>query len=214
MKHRSGWLAIGFLLLQHTAHADSELCAENAPLLDSGHYYEIAEHQPIPDNQLNLLRKFSKSLHGNWRGKERTALCVGHFENPTAVNNDYTVRAEISTSERGAVRLAADKELIDRSVSKLQTIWLTPETESLSRRQQWHTLEFIDRNTLIYSHKYRTTNQRQFQISGGGTVEKQFSRLVHEINKLSYRGRELSIDRKIYVNGTIVEQTGITLNRS
>lgn len=208
MKYQLTWIAITFLTLQQTANARTDLCGEDAPLLDSGFYYEINDPQEIPEKQLGLLRQIAKSLDGKWRGEETVALCEGHFSNPKAAKYEYTIDAEISTSSSGMVRLRAEKELSDRSVSKLQTLWLTPETDTPNDSQRWHTLEFINPNTLIYSHKYRARNGQRAK-NGQRTV-----RLIHEVNKVRVRGTQLLIDRKLYVNGTIVEQSGFSLRKA
>lgn len=212
MKYFSSLISFAVLFLHGTASADTALCQQQAPLFDSAFYYDINDEQPIPEHQLQQLRAFASKVSGNWRGDEIVALCEGHYSNPKAAQYEYLLDAEISTSTRGVVRLAAEKERSDRSLSKLQTLWLTPETEMLTNRQRWHTLEFLGDNTLIYSHKYRAQNpprQNTLPVS-----QHRSSRLVHEINKLTYRHGKLTIDRKLYVNGAIVEQSDIRLTRS
>ena len=198
MKYQASWIAIALLSIQQSALANTELCDETAPLLESGFYYEIDDVARISEQQRTMLRAFARSINGQWRGEESVAICKGR--DPSAVAYDYSIDADISTSVRGVVRLAAEKAPLDRSITKTQTLWLTPETEPTGDRQRWHTLEFIDNNTLIYSHKYRARNAGRVALM----PRKRTARLVHEVNKLSYRNNMLSIDRKLYVNGLIV----------
>lgn len=205
MKRQLKWVFFSLLTIQQVAHADSHACDEQAPLHDSGFYFNINDPAPLTNKQRHMLRQLAKNVTGRWYGAETVAHCEGHFQSPSMVRYEYLVKAEISTSARGEVRLTAEKEPYDRSVTKRQTLWLSPETEMQTTRQRWQTIEFVDQNTVIYSHKYHARNRM--------TAGQPTTRLIHEIKKLRVQNDKLSIDRKLYVNGFIVERSGIRLRK-
>lgn len=193
-------LAALFPLL-FNAPAFSSECNDNAPLADPDNiengYYNLDGHA-ITDRDRARLEKFATVLRGHWQGIELAKECVGHFSAPTEDMQRYQVRAEITRHDTGAIRIQAEKERQSDRVLKLDTMFISPETDlEYGRLHGWHTLEFIDDNTVIFSEKSRVGN----------------SRLLHVVKKIQLRNNKLTVDRKLYVNGYFVEQNGWILER-
>ena len=191
------------LLLSSVTFASE--CNDLAPLADPANtengYFNLHGRELNHENR-SRLEKLSVALSGTWRGTELAKTCEGHHKTPTSHLTRSQVSAEISRHPTGAVRLEAEKErLADRAI-RLETLYLTPESDiEYGRALGWHTLEFLDDNTLVFSKKSRVRNGNFF------------TRMIHEIKKVQLVDNTLTIDRKLYVNGYFVEQTGWMLSR-
>lgn len=192
------------LLLLSTFAVASE-CNDFAPLADPENpengYFNL-QGQPLSEANRLQLEKLSAALTGKWRGTQLAKTCEGHHESPTSHLERYPVNAEISRHATGAVRMDAEKERLSDRVVKLDTMFLTPESDTeYGRTPGWHTLEFLDDNTVVFSEKSRVRNGNNF------------ARMIHKIKKVQLVDNKLTVDSKVYVNGYFVEQTGWSLSR-
>lgn len=191
------------LLLSTVAYASecNDLAPQADPTNTENGYFNLQGHDLNPENR-SRLEKFSVALSGTWRGTELAKTCVGNHKSPTSQLDRYPVNAEISRHATGAVRMDAEKERLSDRAVKLDTLFLTPESDTeYGRAHGWHTLEFLDENTIVFSEKSRVHNGNNF------------ARLIHEIKKVQLADNKLTIDRKLYVNGHFVEQNGWILSR-
>lgn len=197
-------LIVAAPLLLGTAVNASE-CNDLAPFKDPADaengYFTVQGRSLNPENR-HRLEKFSVALRGFWRGTELAKTCVGHHHSPASHLTRYTVASEISRHATGAVRMDAEKERLSDRTVKLDTLFLTPESDAeYGRALGWHTFEFLDDNTVVFSQKSRVRNGNAF------------ARIIHEIKKVQLIDNKLTIDRKLYVNGYFVEQNGWMLSR-
>lgn len=195
-------LATAFALVT-TGHTGE--CNSPAPLADSkdveNGYYNLEDH-PIDAREKTRIGKLLKSLRGEWSGTEIVKICTGHFKTPTESFQTFDVQASVKQHHSGALRLEATKERRADRVTKLETLFLTPEINTdRGFRQAWHTIDVIDENTIIFSEKSRA------QGANG------FTRLIHQVNRIELQNNKLVLDTKLYVNGFFVEQTGWELHR-
>lgn len=193
------------LLLLFTATAHANECNDIAPLADHSNvengYFDVNGHS-ITEADRTRLEKLAGALRGHWRGVELVKECVGHFKTPTEELQRYRVDAEITRHPTGAIRIEAEKARQSDNVLKLDTLFISPEIDlDYGRAHGWHTLEFIDDNTVIFSEKSR--------VLSGNT----FARFLHTVKKIELRENKLTVDRLLYVNGHFVEQNGWILER-
>lgn len=207
-------------------------CNDNAPLADPENiengYFNLDNHS-ITGSDRAKLEKLAVKLRGHWQGIELVKTCNGHFKSPDEDRQRYQVRAEVSRHATGAIRVQAEKERESDRVLQLDTMFISPETDAeYGRLQGWHTLDFIDNNTVIFSEKSRVASgikhKRQFGwpsvFSGANGVFAPLaptaignSRLLHVVQKIQLSGNKLTVDRKLYVNGYFLEQNGWILER-
>lgn len=200
-----------------TAPVVASECNDNAPLADPENiengYFNLADHS-IADSDRARLEKLAVELRGHWRGIELAIECVGHYSAPNEDMQQYQVRAEISRHETGAIRIQAEKERLSDRVLKLDTLFISPETDAeYGRLHGWHTLDFIDDHTVIFSEKSRVANGKSRLFAELAPTAIGTNRLLHVIKKIELRGNKLTVDRKLYVNGYFVEQNGWILER-
>lgn len=193
-------LAAGLAAAVHTnSMAAPAECSQEPPLRDSGYYFQFNDAQPFDAVEIKKIKHFAKALEGRWRGNGIIIDCLERQRTNAGYRREFTFDGETISFNNGALELKGEQQIVDQPVVKTERFSLTP-GHARSRGQRWHTLQFDNDHTMIYSEKYRR------QTASG-------SQLVHVIYKVALENNVLQIDSKQYINGFFEQQTGTRLVR-
>ena len=198
-------IAAGLAALFHgnamaNVSAPPAVCEEHAPLRDSGYYFDINNPQPLSADEIRQLARFTSALEGRWHGAGTMVDCLPRPRSSAGYRRDFRFSGETVHYHDGALELRGEQEVPSEKEIKLERIALAP-AYTRANTQRWHTLQFTDAHTMIYSEKYR----RRSTIG---------SQLVHVIYKVELKDGVLQIDSKKFINGFFEVQTGTTLVRA
>jgi hypothetical protein len=202
-------LAAGLAALLHTnAIANSKAnvttppaeCEEHAPLIDSGYYFELNDPQPFSADEIRQIAHFTSALEGHWHGTGTIVDCLPRQRSSAGYRRDFKFSGQTTQFNNGALELKGEQEIPSEKKLKAEVIALTP-AYSRGNSQHWHTLQFTDDHTMIYSEKYR----RRTAIG---------NQLVHVIYKVALKDGVMQVDSKKFINGHFEAKTGTTLVRA
>ena len=195
-------LAAGFAAVFNlNVQAAPAECEQLPPLYDSGHYFDHNDSQPITAINIRKIEHFAKALEGKWRGTGTVVDCIDRQRQVVSNHREFDFVGETIEFNNGALELKGEQTIVALKTVQLEQIPLTPAIYNKPGLQRWHTLEFEDDNTMIFSQKYRRGTARGL------------NQFVHEIKKVTLRDGVLKIDRKKFINGLFAYQSGTTLVR-
>lgn len=196
------FLAAGFAAVFHlNADAAPGECEQLPPLRDSGHYFDHNDIQPMQAQNIIKIERFAKALEGRWRGTGTIIDCVERERQAVKNHREFDFIGETIEFNNGALELKREQTIVDLKTVQLEKIPLTPAIYDNPELQRWHTLEFENDSTMIYSQKYRRATAYGL------------NQFVHEIKKVTLKDGVLQIDQKKFINGAFAYQSGTTLTR-
>lgn len=174
-------------------------CSQEPPLRDSGYYFEFEIAQPFEAAEINKIKHFAKTLEGRWQGSGIIIDCLERQRTNAGYRREFTFDGETIAFNNGALELKGEQEMLTQRVVNIERFSLTP-AYTRAERQRWHTLQFDNEHTMIYSEKYR----RETAVG---------SQFVHVIYKVALENGVLQIDSKKFINGFFEHQTATRLVR-
>ena len=176
-------------------------CQQVPPLYDSGHYFDHNDVQPMPSQSIEKIERLARALEGRWRGTGSIVDCIERDRQAVTSHREFKFSGETIEYNNGALELKGEQTIAELKTVQQEHIPLTPAIYENPGLQRWHTIEFKDDHTMIYSQKYRRGTARGL------------NQFVHEIKKVSLKNGVLQIDRKKFINGHFAYQSGTTLKR-
>ena len=179
----------------------------------SDEYYDL--ERPRTDKKTLLeLNDLADQLNGRWHGTGIEVDCGISDGTPLTTIENFNIDAEIEQHFRGSIIVRAQKE--NKDIVQLENLFISPdnkrELETIQQGYEPHppsySIEFSSPNTLVFDHKYRTTNAAPTipNVFVNSSRVEQARRVVHEIKTVSLENDQLTIFRDVYVNGIFVSQ--------
>lgn len=228
-------LFLSSLLLSVSIFSNSVVastCYESSPNLEDqkDNYYDLEDTVELSHTQKDQLKRLLSSLKGKWEGQSFYLECRGPDRAPKTTTSNAAVKAKANLTSSTRLSVKAEKNYLNNRIKKSDNFTL-PNIKNL-----YH-FEFTARNTLVFSEKYRRSNNLNIKpvkaktssntttivdkVRHSGpitykivkTKKKLSSRLVETIYELRFMNSSLILTRSYYNNGVYIGEELWRLNR-
>jgi len=218
------WLAILSSMMIFSGNVAAKDCYELSPYLEESEddYYNLEETIKLKDEEEKALITFLKGVTGKWKGEGIYKECRGPDRAPRTLTSSATIKAKINAAASTKLDVVAEKRIVAKRIKRSDKFALP----NLANTYNFH---FANTHTLIFSEKYRRSNQLNVKPeepkASSNTIsiiekidnpdatpipkkatKKPSSRLVETIYKVERQGKRLTITRSFYTNGVYVAE--------